>query len=369
MNLAIYALVYTYINSAINDFMTHLMGQMMEFVSGIALLFITIWIMMVGFRVVTGQLREPLMAVVVNMARIAFIVTVATGMSVFGSDIHTLAMDTLPTELNQMFTGSNSTIPDEINKNLTETVFAMGAIDAVQAPPGDVQTVTDKSRASMFAIFGTASPPIAVGTLMLMYNFAIALFVGLGPLFILCLIFNKTKALFEKWLLYGLATLFSLAMLSFISTIVLQVTLRAAIALWSSNAINNLIGVSSEGLSTQSLEQGGIGMMLTMLVISVPPMAGNFFAGTLGNFMAYSAFSGGGIGGARPGPQGQPAGSYGLAPMSSTAQSNVGNQAGRTGYGNDPGLVQPRQTAAVENSVRTNPQFGNAPTTPPPFNG
>ncbi|MBB5359137.1 type IV secretion system protein VirB6 [Rhodanobacter sp. ANJX3] len=367
MNLAIYALVFNYINNAINDFMIHLMNEMMQFVSGIALLMITIWIMMVGFRVVTGQMREPLMGVVVNMARIGFIVTVATGMSIFGSDIHTLATTTLPSELNQMFTGNSDTIIDAVNKNLAETVFAMGAIDAVQAPPGDVQTVTQKARASDFAIFGTASPPVAVGTLMLMYNFAIALFVGLGPLFILCLIFNKTKALFEKWLMYGIATLFSLAMLSFISAIVLQVTLRAAVALWSSNAINNLIGVSSEGLSTQSLEQGGIGVMMTMLVLSVPPMAGNFFSSTLGNFMHFSAF-GGGIGGGRPGPQGQPAGSYGMPPSNTGQSAQSGFQAGSSGF-NNPGLVQPRQTAATDSGVRTNPQFGNAPTAPPSSNG
>jgi type IV secretion system protein VirB6 len=208
----------------------------------------------------------------------------------------------------------------------------MAAIDAVQAAPGDVQTVSDKARAADFAIFGTASPPMAVGAMLLLYNFAIALFVGLGPLFILCLIFNKTKALFEKWLLYGLATLFSLAMLSFVSAIVLQVTLRAATALWSTNFINGLVGVSSEGLSTQSLEQGGIGLLMTMLIISVPPMAGSFFQTTLGSFMAYSAFNGAG---ARPGPQGQPPGSYGYGghgPSQANAGQSSAGQSSNTGF-------------------------------------
>jgi type IV secretion system protein VirB6 len=308
MNLAIYVLVYTYINDAINDFMSHLMKQMMSVVAAVALLLLTVWIMVVGYRIIAGTLREPLMAVVTNMARIVVIVTVATSMSIFGSDLHSLVTSEIPTDLNQMFTGDSSSIQKSINDNLEQTVAAMAAIDAVQAPPGDAQTVADKARAADLVIFGTASPPMAVGGMLLLYNFSIALFVGLGPLFILCLIFNKTKALFEKWLLYGLATLFSLAMLSFVSAIVLQVTLRAATALWSTNFINGLLHVSSEGLSTQSLEQGGIGLLMTMLIISVPPMAGNFFQGTLGNFMAYSVFNGRG---AQPGPQGQPPGSYG----------------------------------------------------------
>ncbi len=369
MNLAIYVLVYTYINDAINDFMTHLMKQMMSVVAAVALLLLTAWIMVVGYRVITGTLREPLMAVITNMTRIVLIVTVATSMSIFGSDLHNLATNEIPTDLNQMFTGDSSTIQKSINDNLLQTVAAMAAIDAVQAPPGDMQTVSDKARAADLVIFGTASPPMAVGAMLLLYNFAIALFVGLGPLFILCLIFNKTKALFEKWLLYGLATLFSLAMLSFVSAIVLQVTLRAATALWTTNFINGLLQTSSEGLSTQSLEQGGIGLLMTMLIISVPPMAGNFFQGTLGSFMAYSAFSGAG---ARPGPQGQPPGSYGYGghgPSQANANQVATGTRSAGGYNSPPTSISPSDPrlggigySAASDTMKQGSGLANPPT-------
>uniref|UniRef100_UPI003D3036BD type IV secretion system protein n=1 Tax=Klebsiella pneumoniae TaxID=573 RepID=UPI003D3036BD len=35
--------------------------------------------------------------------------------------------------------------------------------------------------------------------------------VGLGPLFILCLLFDQTKQLFQRWLFYGIGTMFSMA--------------------------------------------------------------------------------------------------------------------------------------------------------------
>lgn len=47
-----------------------------------------------------------------------------------------------------------------------------------------------------------------------------------------------------------------------------------------------------------------MGLVLTMLIISAPPMAAAFFQGTLGQFMAYSQFSGGGAVGHRPGESG-----------------------------------------------------------------
>jgi type IV secretion system protein VirB6 len=241
--------------------------------------------------------------------------------------------------------------------------LAMAAIDSVPVPTNDIESASTRARTGDFAIFGTASPPMAAGAMLLMFNLAIALFVGLGPLFILCLLFEQTKPLFNKWLMYGIGTLFAMATLSFISGVVLKVTINVAEGLWAASTISGLVCAQSEGITTQSMEQGGIGLLLTMLIISAPPMAAQFFNGTLGSFMAYSAFNGAG---ARPGPQGQPAGSYAVgggghrpAPATNTS---TGNQ---TSGGFNPGVVQPRQMAATDPGIRTNSQLGNAPTTPP----
>lgn len=46
--------------------------------------------------------------------------------------------------------------------------------------------------------------------MLLLYKIAMVLFVGFGPLFILCLLLDQTKELFKRWLLYGLGTMFSM---------------------------------------------------------------------------------------------------------------------------------------------------------------
>jgi hypothetical protein len=38
--------------------------------------------------------------------------------------------------------------------------------------------------------------------------------------------FEQTKGLFQTWLMYGIGTLFAMAMLSFVTSLVLQVTAR-----------------------------------------------------------------------------------------------------------------------------------------------
>ncbi len=49
-----------------------------------------------------------------------------------------------------------------------------------------------------------------------------------------------------------------------------------------------LMGASSDGMTSQAMQHGGMGLILTTLILTAPPMAAMFFQGTLGSFMAYS---------------------------------------------------------------------------------
>ena len=303
MGFVYYVLIYNWLSDKINTFGMNLMRNLMSWASAVALVLVTLWIMIQGYRMITGQSRESLMAMVTNMARIVVIVTAATTMAILGSNLHTLLTTELSTGINQLFTGNNETAAQTIDENLAWTQLALASIDAVQIEPGDTDLASTKSRALLMAGFGTASPPMAAGAMLLLYQFTLALFIGLGPLFILCLIFDQTKDLFRRWLLYGIGTVFSMAALSFVSSIVLQLTLRVSYALWTSNLINHVTKNGAEGLSSQALQQGGLGLLLTVLIISVPPLAANFFQGTMGAFYFNSAFGHGG--GARQGPDGR----------------------------------------------------------------
>jgi type IV secretion system protein VirB6 len=149
---------------------------------------------------------------------------------------------------------------------------------------------------------------MAAGAMLLLFKFTMAFLVGVGPIFILALMFDQTKDLFKKWLFYVIGTLFSMSMLSVVSAMVLKLSTKVAIALWVSKSINGMLGTDTEGLSSQALQQGGIGMLLTVLIITMPTVAAALWQGNMGSFMHFSAFSGGGA--SSPGPQGQPPGSY-----------------------------------------------------------
>ena len=303
-----FVLIYNFINDKIRTFDMHLMTHMMTWASAIALTLVTLWILIQGYRIITGQSRELMMQMVINASRITIIVTAATTMSIMGANLHDLLTVGLDHEVNSLFTDdSDQTTAQAIDKNLAYTQVALSTIDAVQIVPGDAEMQAAKARTELIATFGTASPPMAAAAMLLLYQFTMALFIGLGPLFILCLIFDQTKELFRRWLLYGIGTVFSMAALSAVCAILLDLTVRVSAAYWLSKVTNAILGNSTQGLTNQAMEQGGIGLLMTVMIISVPPLVALFFQGTMGSFFAYSQFTSGN----RTGPQGQSPGTYG----------------------------------------------------------
>jgi type IV secretion system protein VirB6 len=340
-NFIFFSLIYTWVTNHIDQFSSDLLGRVTAWMSGLALVLVTIWILMTGYRVLTGQLREPLIAVVTQMGRIVVILSFATSASIFGTDIKTFFTTNLSNEINSVVTGSNGSVYQQIDGNLAMTEVAMSAIEAIPTSPSNADLTSQKQLSSDLAMFGTAGPPITAAVMLLMYQFAMALFVGFAPLFIMCLIFEPTKPLFHKWLMYGISTLFSLAMLNVVTAMVLELSSGVALGLWAINAISMLTQNGTEGLGHQAMEQGGIGLLLTMLIVSVPPMTAQFFNGTLGNFLTYAAVNGG-MSRNNVGPDGAPAGS--------AAQNAAPNQAqiANANFHRMPGNNTPNQLDAMK---------------------
>jgi type IV secretion system protein VirB6 len=264
----------------------------------------------------------------------------------------------------------------KVDRNL---VVMQGAMNfAGQLDTADDPVLEDKkTRASWFIGVGTGGPAIVAGTMILMYKVAIALFIGLGPIFILCLLFKQTAPLFQKWLYYGIATIFASTLLAVMADICLDLIKNVAGALF----VADLFGVDSQGLMQAATQQLGLGLMLSTLLISVPPMAGSFFNGVMGGFSNYNAFN---AGGAPPamhpgqGPYGASgaAGASGTNGASTTSGSNTpvpsANNAptlgNRVASGQTPANYSNDTVKSVEQS-----QTGNAaraytpsPETPPP---
>ena len=316
-NLVFFQEINNFLKDEIDEFGVNLLGRVMAWVGSIALTLMTLWILIQGYRIVTGQSRDSMMALVSNSLRGTLIVGLATGLAIGGSDVYGFLADDVSREITQVVTGRDENAYASIDRSLGYMQVAMSSID--QLDVGGSEIVNDaKERALWFTGIGTGGPAITAGTMLLLNKIAMALFIGLGPFFVLCLLFEQTKQLFSRWLFYGIGTMFSLAVLSVMVALALDMVVAVAASFWT----GRILGGNVEGINSMALQQGGLGLILTMLIISAPPMAAAFFQGTLGQFYAFSQFgSSSGVVGSRPGEPGyRGEQSYSRLPMQSETQ-------------------------------------------------
>jgi len=286
---ALFRLVSGWITSRVEDFGLALMGRSMAFVGGVGLSLVTLWLLFQGYRILSGA-RESMMGLVLQGTRIALIFGIATTMAVNSIPLNSFLTKDMDKAVHYLVTGKeNESTASSIDRSLAVVQIAMTAIDGVQLLEPDPELIEEKRSAKMWATIGSAGPAIAAGCMLLLWTFAINLWIGLGPLFIFALAFPATKGMFTTWLKYGLGTLFSLGMLSFVANLLLDLTVRIATFMWLSKLVN-IPGLSTEGISNQAMQQGSVGMILTVVIIAVPPMAAVFFQGQIGSVMSNSAF-------------------------------------------------------------------------------
>ncbi len=343
-NLIFFQRINEFLNREIAEFGVNLLGRTMAWIGSVAITLMTIWIMIQGYRIATGQSRDSMMALVTNSLRAVFIVGVATGWGLAGPTLFDWMGNGLQQNINEVVTGSDDDAYSNIDKSLGYMQLAFSSIDALQ--DGDSENLDDaKSRAMWFTGIGTGGPAITAGVMLLLNKIAMALFTGLGPIFILCLLFDQTKQLFSRWLFYGIGTMFSLAVLSVMVALALDVVTAVAASFW----VNSFLGGSSEGVNSRAMQQGGLGLILTMLIISAPPMAAAFFQGTLGNFMPFSQF--GGSAGSQSGARG-PGSPPVYHPPSNHTAGNQRLEETRPASSYDPSLG-PRAPSGQLESIKT----------------
>nr|WP_310096360.1 type IV secretion system protein [Pseudoxanthomonas sacheonensis] len=240
-----------------------------------------------GYRIVTGQSRDSLMGLVVSSLRAVLIVGVATSMAAGGSQMYWALTDGLGKAIIGVVADESDPY-ESIDKNLAIMTASMAAIDALQ----DEQEETvkdDKDRAIWFTGIGIAGPAVIASSLLLLNKIAMALFVGFGPLFVLSLLFEQTKGMFSRWLFYGIGTAFSLGVLTVMVSLATKVVGAVALAFLAKYAASGFTG-GGEGVNSMALQQGGLGLVMSTLIVMAPPMAAAFFQGTLANFVAQSSF-------------------------------------------------------------------------------
>lgn len=157
--------------------------------------------------------------------------------------------------------------------------------------------------------------------------YAELVFVFLGQLF------EQTQQLFWSWVRYVISVIFSIAVLAFMSGIVMKISIGYAMAVAAAlvmqqTGLGTAFGIDWPNIMKTCMMQGGLGMVLSLMLITIPPMVMQFFSVSLGGGVSgYSPFSGtapsgGGVAESKAG---------GVATTTNSAGTNAPNQSGGWG--------------------------------------
>jgi type IV secretion system protein VirB6 len=329
LSLVFFRVIIAYIRGRLDTFVNiaYAPGGLLAYAFGAGAVIMVLWVMLRGYGFLSGTAREPFGAFVTHTGKMMLVLAALSSGVFFNTDIRTGLTD-LRDEIAQVVTGSSENVYHRVDNMLSDMNLAITLLDNIDTS-SDPAVTESKQRAITLALVGQATPPIMGGLLSLLNEIAVSIGIIFGPIFILGLMFEQTAPMFFAWLKYMVTAMFSMAILSVMVQLCLEVSLYYIIALGAAT----VLGAGGTGTIPQlqsSLIQAGLGMILTTLMLTVPGMVGNFF-GTSLSAIDYNRFAqlspsptgksqereqGGGGGGGRREP------SYGEQAASTQAANN-----------------------------------------------
>ncbi|ALN55407.1 VirB6 protein [Lysobacter enzymogenes] len=307
-SLGFFALFKDFLDGEIAEYSRNLLRRVGTLVAVGVTPLVTLWIIYQGYLRVTGQSHGSMAALKVEATRIVLIVTIAGASANFQDSIYKSMTDGVGQVINYAISGEDkATVYDNIDQALALMQLATSSIDMLDVGENQV-ALKKRDQASLVAGLGVGGPAVVGGCLLILNKFVIAMLLGVGPFFVLCLIFKQTEGLFKGWLNSLLGSLMAMAFLSVAVTLAMDVTLALAGGFWAAEGLSRLLGMgtASEGINSVVQMQGILGLVLTTLIMGAPPAAAMLFRGLLANFNPHSQFTGGGARSGDRAPSGYP---------------------------------------------------------------
>ena len=288
ISAALFEQIRDYIVDLIGQFGYAGLGRMMAFAGAVGTVWLTIWFMVQGYRIATGQSRESLHVFIVRAISVTAIVAVAQGLAIFGQDLASLVLD-LRNSIALAITGGEYEDPSKmVGKVLTGMLTLQVAMDlAPVLGPSSGNNLNMANTLSFITGAGQALPALIAGGLMLLNEIAMHLCLVMAPLCLLAYVFEQTRFMFVTWAKFTVNTLFSMVVITVVTVIALKATIMLGTALLAMDGVSSGLAFASVTTGTLYLRDiatisGGLGMLLTTLILGTPPLMTNFFSGQVG---------------------------------------------------------------------------------------
>ena len=234
-----------------------------------------------------GQSRESMAVFMVQSVKVITVVAVAQGMAIFGQDLSALFTDWRNTIAGVITGGSYQDPSAMVGEVMSKMLILQTAMDVFQ---GSGVTATSNIQMANTMSFisgaGMAMPALIGGGLLLLNEIALNLCLVFGPLCMLAYVFEPTRQIFVTWVKFSITTLFSMVVITVVTVIALKALIMLGTALVTIDAGSTIVGLITGGKGGMQLRDiatvsGGLGMLLTTLIVGTPPLVTNFFSGAM----------------------------------------------------------------------------------------
>lgn len=280
--------VRDYVLDMISQFGYAGMGRMFTLVIAIGTLCLTLWFIWQGWRMVTGQSRESLMTFFTQAFMVIVVAAAAQGFAVLGQDVPGM-ITWLQDIIANTLTGGDFQDPSEMVSDVLKYMLTLQSLLQVYQGGGSAPNTGMANTLTFITGAGQALPALVAGGLMLLNEVALHLSMVFAPLFILSYISPKTRFLFANWVKFTVTTLFSMVVLTVVTVIALKAIIMMAVALFTIDTTGSIVGTGGMQLNDIATVTGGVGMLLTTLILGVPPLVVSFFSG--GIAQAYGGYN------------------------------------------------------------------------------
>lgn len=279
----------------------------------------TIWVVYHGFMIMTGGNRQPILPLFLKTGKMALIMSLVSLIAAKSPIIADWVAD-FQALITAAIVGSDIDLYQmiDINISLAQVFNAL-----VNGLVGGKQVAADGNQLTTIAgLIGQSGPAVLLSVLSVMAEISIVLAIMLAPLFLMFLLFQQTSAMFWTWVKFLLGTMVSLAVITLVGSIVLDMMMRYGGSVVGAFFVNGMLGAAGVGggfdIGGSVVQLGALGALSTALLTMVPPLIMQFF--NSGASFAASAMSGAMGGGGAMG------GMAGL--MKSTSAGGAGSASG-----------------------------------------
>jgi type IV secretion system protein VirB6 len=345
-------------------------GQLAKALGYLSTAIVTAWVMIQGFMIISGGNKRPIVSLLFQTIKLVAILTVV---SILAGNSPWIAEMVLGIQglITAAIVGAGTDIYQIVDMNLAVSQIFNAVIEGLvggQQSGADGNTVT-----KMAGIIGQTGPAVLVSIMAIMAEISITLAIMLAPLFIFFLLFKQTAGMFTTWAKFLLGTMVSFALLTLLSSILLDMMMRygaAVIAAFYANGALAAAGVGfiSFDISGSAMQLAALGSLSTALLIMIPPLIMQFFnsgasfaAGAMMGMVGGGAAGAGAAGlmNAMSGQSGANGGQGALGASGMNGASGASGQPG-VGYSGAPGANQNLGSQSVIQALSKSGQGADA---------